>query len=468
MFCTGIQNCCRLLRIQYVIAIYILWDDWPIFMISGSKEQLQQQLEYTLLKPDCHCWWISKMQSGREDTLEERYAIKFCFKLGKNTIDTYGMLQTAFGPSCMNRASVFEWHKRFKESRESVRDDESCGRSKEVRTPELIGQIKNFMDMDRRVSIEIISAQFDVSVGTVRTIIREELKMQKICVKFVTRVLREDQKERRCHDSREMVELINLDPAVVDALVTSWIYCYDPETKRQNSQWKHAGSLRPKKARQSKSNKILMIRFFFFDSTGMIYMHWVPTEQTVNKEYYFEVLRDFRKRFVRKRHQSTTPPLSQTIWPRWASRPFLTVPIVQTLLPMTFGYSLSPRKNLEAVVMRQLRRWKRPWRRSLTRSRKRTSMGPSRSCLNGTSALQPEEISSKETRVSCVPIRKKSENLFNEPCIYQFLFVHHSFIYLSLLISICPKPYLSQSISVSPPSSLKFFLCPKVLHYFYP
>ena len=40
----------------------------------------------------------------------------------------------------MNRASVFEWHKRFKESRESVRDDERCGRSKEVNTPELIGQ----------------------------------------------------------------------------------------------------------------------------------------------------------------------------------------------------------------------------------------------------------------------------------------------------------------------------------------
>ena len=55
-----------------------------MFMISGSNEQLQQQLEYTLLKPDCQSWWISKMQSDREDTLEEWYAIKFCFKLGKN------------------------------------------------------------------------------------------------------------------------------------------------------------------------------------------------------------------------------------------------------------------------------------------------------------------------------------------------------------------------------------------------
>ena len=80
------------------------------------------------------------MQSGHEDTLEERYAMKFCFKLGKNTTETYGMLQTAFGASCMNRASVFERHKRFKEGRESMRDDERCGRTKEVNTPQLIGQ----------------------------------------------------------------------------------------------------------------------------------------------------------------------------------------------------------------------------------------------------------------------------------------------------------------------------------------
>ena len=51
---------------------------------------------------------------------------------------------------------------------------------------------------------------------------------------------------------------------------------------------------------------------------------------------------------TRTMHQSTTPSLSQTIWPRWASRQFLT-------LPVTIAYSLSS----EAVVMRQLRRWKR-------------------------------------------------------------------------------------------------------------
>ena len=63
------------------------------------------------------------MQSEREDTLEERYVIKFRFKLGKNATETYGLLQADFRPSCMTRASVFEWHKRFKEGKESVRDD---------------------------------------------------------------------------------------------------------------------------------------------------------------------------------------------------------------------------------------------------------------------------------------------------------------------------------------------------------
>ena len=102
---------------------------------------------------------------------------------------------------------------------------------------------------------------------------------------------------------------------------------------------------------------------------------------------------------TRKMHQSTTPSLSQTIWPRWASRQFLTLPIIQTLLPVTFGYSLSS----VAVVMRQLKRWKRLWWRLLICLCKRTSMGPSRRYWNGTtSALQPEEITSKGTRVSCV------------------------------------------------------------------
>ena len=91
-------------------------------------------------------------------------------------------------------------------------------------------------------------------------------------------------------------------------------------------------------------------------------MHWVPTGQTVNKEYYVEVLKEFRKRFRRKRPalfksgsvaflpgQCTSAqlhPCHRLFDQRWASKQFVILPIVQTLLPVTFGYSLS----LEAVM----------------------------------------------------------------------------------------------------------------------
>ena len=126
------------------------------------------------------------------------------------------------------------------------------------------------MDKDCCVPIETISAQFDVSVGTVHTIIHEELKIRKICVKFVPRVLREDQKERRCHDSREMVELINSDPDALVACNESWIYCYDQETVPSGSMLALPDIRRLDRA-DPPTNLI------FFDSTGIIYIHWVPT-----------------------------------------------------------------------------------------------------------------------------------------------------------------------------------------------
>ena len=66
---------------------------------------------------------------------------------------------------------------------------------------------------------------------------------------------------------------------------------------------------------------------------------------------------------------------------------YLTKKGIKTLVSVTFGYSLSS----EAVIMRQLRGWKRLWRRSLTRSHKRTSMGPSRNCWNG-SCVYPNKV----------------------------------------------------------------------------
>ena len=108
-------------------------------MISGSNEQLQQQLEYTLRKPDCHSWWISKVQSDILEGTIESVQWNSVLNLEKCHRNVLGALYCFWTTSCMTRASVFEWHKRFKESRESVRDDERYGRSKEVNNQSWLG-----------------------------------------------------------------------------------------------------------------------------------------------------------------------------------------------------------------------------------------------------------------------------------------------------------------------------------------
>ena len=245
-----------------MLLLYILWDDWPIFMVSASNEQLQQQLGYTLLNPDCHKWWTSKMKT---DTLEEQYAIKFCSKLEKKK-----MAQKRI--ECFR---LFFDHLAWIEHQflNGIRDSRNAG--------SLWGMMRG--------------------VGGVRK-----------------------------------------------SIYQSWL---------------------------AKGLGLGLLCWSF---------KWVqeeiPSENRVSGIS------------TRTIHQSITPSLSQTFWARWASRQFFTVPIVQTLLPVTSGCRYETIEEMKEAV-----------RKSLTRSHKRTSIGPSRSCWNGTtSALQPEEITSKGTRVPCV------------------------------------------------------------------
>ena len=165
----------------------------------------------------------------------------------------------------------------------------------------------------------------------------------------------------------------------------------------------------------------LIFFYFSFKWTATLAIGIHPTKTWLSQLVDFKnAIWTWGHFITRTMHQSTNPSFSQSIWPRWASRQLLTLLIVQTLLPVTFGYSLCS----EAVIMRHFRRWKRLWRRSLTFPLKRTSMGPCIGCENGTtSALQPEEITSKGTRVSCVYYQEKCPNKKSlETCLMVLVF----------------------------------------------
>ena len=203
----------------------------------------------------------------------------------------------------MSRSQIFEWHKRFLEGREIVEDDERSGRPVTSSTDENIKIINEIVRNDRRLSVRMMSDITNIDRETIRKILTEDLQMTKVCAKMVPKNLTCEQKMNRKDICSDIMERFTDDPELVSKIITcdeTWIFQYDPETKRQSMHWKTPTSPRVKKARMSKS-KLKVMLIVFFDINGIIMIEWVPQGQTVNQHYYIETLKKLRERVRKKR-----------------------------------------------------------------------------------------------------------------------------------------------------------------------
>ncbi|UYV69977.1 hypothetical protein LAZ67_7001367 [Cordylochernes scorpioides] len=80
----------------------------------------------------------------------------------------------------------------------------------------------------------------------------------------------------------------------------TWVYQYDPETKRQSSQWIERGEPKPKRARFTKSKvKTLLVTFFYINS--LVHHEFIPFGRTINQEVYLVIMRRLREAVRSKR-----------------------------------------------------------------------------------------------------------------------------------------------------------------------
>ncbi|GFX82949.1 protein GVQW3 [Trichonephila clavipes] len=201
-----------------------------------------------------------------ERSLEQRYAIKFCMRLGKNATETFHMLQEAFKDDCISRSQSGKWHKTFKEGREEVADEPRSGRPTTARTEENVDRVREVLRTDHPLSIQQIANTLHISTFAVHGIVTEDLQMRKVCAKLVPKVLTQDQNGLRVLRCQELLDLIQNEPDFLNSVVTgdeSWMFEYDPESKSQSCEWHTKSSPRPKKARMSKSCIKTMIIVFF-------------------------------------------------------------------------------------------------------------------------------------------------------------------------------------------------------------
>ena len=195
----------------------------------------------------------------REVLKEQRINIKLLVKLGKGGSEIVQMLNQVYGESAMQRVAIYKWVKRFEEGRDDVEDDPREGRPSTSRVQENVERVKELVLPDRRITVRMIADQLNLSKSSLHNILREELKMRKLCAKIVPKVLSEEQKQRRVFCASDWLSQEDL----LDRVITgdeSWVYEYDPETKRSSEEWKQQGE--PKKARKSRSKiKAMLIVF---------------------------------------------------------------------------------------------------------------------------------------------------------------------------------------------------------------
>jgi len=184
-----------------------------------------------------------------------------------------------------------------------VKDDERSGRPTTSRTDDNIAAVDKMFKEDRNVKSRLMADILGIPRTVALRILREDLKKRKLCSKFVPHALTRDQTDERVAACQDLLNMINSDQNFLDKVITgdeSWCFVYDPETKRQSSEWVGEYSPRPKKLGFQKS-KVKMMPIVFFDSQGIVHKEFVQEGCIVNAKYYKGVLDSLISRIRRVR-----------------------------------------------------------------------------------------------------------------------------------------------------------------------
>ncbi|GFR71392.1 mariner Mos1 transposase [Elysia marginata] len=143
-----------------------------------------------------------------------------------------------------------------------------------------------------------------MSRTSVFRVLTNKLNKKKKFSKWVPHLLTDEQKESRANFSRKFLRRFQTEQNdFLGRIITvdeTWVYSWDPETKRQSAEWRDFDEPRPEKVRH-KQGALKVTHMIFFDMNGVILRWPVPIGTTINAQNYKKVLYDTLRSAIRKK-----------------------------------------------------------------------------------------------------------------------------------------------------------------------
>ena len=197
-----------------------------------------------------------------------------------------------------------------------------------------------------------------MSRTSVFRVLTNKLNKKKKFSKWVPHLLTDEQKESRVNFSRNFLRRFQTEQNdFLGRIITgdeTWVYSWDPETKRQSAEWRDFDEPRPEKVRR-KQGALKVMHMIFFDMNGVILRWPVPIGTTINAQFYKKVLQDKLRPAIRKKrpgllesgilfHHDNAPVHTARavtdVWLATSGNCWSILAIHLTLLPVIFTYSL--------------------------------------------------------------------------------------------------------------------------------
>lgn len=228
--------------------------------------------------------------------VEYRSVIKFLVLRGdKNEIILTQLMET-YGNTCPSRTTIYHWISQFRHGRESVFDDEKCGRPCEI-SDEKKAQCAKIVREERRITTRKLSETLNVSKGSVGTIL-SDFGIRKLASRFVPRFLTMEMCQNRLecclanlrifdeHGDNFLKNIITEDETPLSL--------YVPESKRESAEWKFPGESGSRKLRSGTSHRKSLMLSIFWDHTGVLFVDFAGKDVRINSTYYSDLIQKCR------------------------------------------------------------------------------------------------------------------------------------------------------------------------------